>query len=154
MAPQVRLRIRNAMGRQMGLQKTGNLDLVYDMQPMHQDPDCGAFIDQKKIYRQFVGQWPEALARGHVERLANAKHRWQVAKGPVAAMQCYLRDKGWNADSHMEWSKPGVNGDPDFKLNMQQSWYAIKSELKRAEEADRLLRISTKNHATRDSEQA
>ena len=42
------------MGRQMGLQKTGNLDIVYDMQPQHQDPDYGAFMDQVKTFQHFA----------------------------------------------------------------------------------------------------
>ena len=67
------------MGRQMGLQRTGNLDIVYDMQPGHQDPDYAAFYDQVKIFKHFVGQWPEALKRDlekswqqHQDRLAQA----------------------------------------------------------------------------------
>lgn len=34
------------MARQMRLQRTGNVDIVYDMQPRHHDLDYGAFMDQ------------------------------------------------------------------------------------------------------------
>eukprot|EP00913_Durusdinium_trenchii_P003705 g3429.t1 len=40
-----------ATALQMGLQRTGNLDIVYDMQPGHQDPDYAAFYDQVKLAR-------------------------------------------------------------------------------------------------------
>ena len=63
MAPQTRNRIRIAMARQMGLQRTGNADIVFDMQPRHKDPDFEAFAAQIKIYRQCFGNWPEHLHR-------------------------------------------------------------------------------------------
>ena len=134
------------MGRQMGLQRTGNLDIVYDMQPGHQDPDYAAFYDQAKIFKH---QWPEALKRDlekawqhHQERLARAAHPWQVARGPVAAMQCYLQEKGWRPESLSEWAEPGRNGAPDFKILLNEAWPTIKAELKRAEQSDRILKIS------------
>lgn len=52
MALQTRHRIRIAMARQMGLRRTGNADIVFDMQPRHKDPDFDAFTAQIKIYRQ------------------------------------------------------------------------------------------------------
>ena len=63
LAPQVRRRLRATMGRQMGLQKTGNIDILFDMQKQHRDPDYGAFEDQVRLYRRFFGNWPEHLAR-------------------------------------------------------------------------------------------
>ena len=109
LAPQVRAKHRATMGRQMGLQKTGNLDIVYDMQPQHQDPDYGAFMEQVKTFQHFARHWPEALRRdlekawdSHKDRLAKAAHPWQVAKGPEAALQCYLRERGWQCDHFPE----------------------------------------------------
>ena len=146
LAPQHRARIRATMGRQLGLQRTGNLDIVYGMHPGHQDPDYAAFYDQAKIFKH---QWPEALKRDlekawqhHQERLARAAHPWQVARGPVAAMQCYLQEKGWRPESLSEWTKPGRNGAPDFKIQPKEAWPTIKAEKKRAEQSDRILKIS------------
>lgn len=45
LVPQVRRRIR-------GARKTGNIDIVYDTQPRHRDPDYGAFVDQVKLRRR------------------------------------------------------------------------------------------------------
>ena len=118
----------------------------------HQDPDYGAFIDQIKSFHKFYGAWPEHLGKDlekawqvHSERLQQAKYPWQVAKGPVAALQCYLQEKGWTADNPAVWSKPGYNGQEDFKLDMHSSWLAIKEELKRAEAADRIYAISQRS---------
>lgn len=57
LAPQTRQRIKATMASQMGLQCTGNMDLVYDMQPRHKDPDCEAFV------QTILGNWPEHLHR-------------------------------------------------------------------------------------------
>lgn len=91
----------------------------------HQEPDYGAFMDQVKTYRRFYGNWPEHLGQDlerawhvHHTRLQQAKHPWQVAKGPVAALQCYLLEHGWTVESHQEWTKPDYNGQKDFHLNM------------------------------------
>ena len=152
LAPQVRKRLRATMGRQMGLQRTGNLDILFDMLKRHQDPDYGAFIDQIKSFHKFYGAWPEHLGKDlekawqvHAARLQQAKYPWQVAKGPVAALQCYLQEKGWTADNPGVWTKPGYNGQEDFKLDMNSSWLALKAELKRAEAADRLHAISQRS---------
>ena len=71
LAPQTRLRINSTMARQMGLQRTGNMDIIYDMQPKHKDPDYEAFVSQVKIYRQIFCNWPEHLHR-------DLKKAWQV----------------------------------------------------------------------------
>ena len=125
LAPQVRRRLKATMGRQMGLQKTGNVDILFDMMPQHRDPDYGAFEDQVRLYHRFYGNWPENLARDlekawkvHREKLQQVKYPWQHAKGPVAALQCYLHEHGWNYESHSEWTKEGHNGLPEFRLNM------------------------------------
>ena len=137
---------------QYRLQRTGSLDIIYDMYPKHQDPDYGAFIDQVKTYHKFYGNWPEHLAKDlekawqvHAAKLQRAKHAWQVAKGPVAAPQCYLMERGWSTDQHYVWTKPGYNGQDDFKMGMHSKWPALKQELKRAEAWDRLHQISRRS---------
>lgn len=51
LAPQVRQRMKAVMGRQLGLQRTGNIDILYDMHSRHQDPDYGSFVSQVRAYR-------------------------------------------------------------------------------------------------------
>ena len=150
MAPQSRNRIRiaMAMARQMGLQRTGNADIVFDMQPRHKDPDFEAFATQVKIYRQCFGKWPEHLHRDldrawqvTKDKLKQAKHPWQVVKGPVAALQCYLNDRGWDTTHYDRWTKQGANGEEDFELNMHASWLYINEELQRAQVRERITNI-------------
>ena len=50
LAPQHRARLKAAMGRQLGHQRTGNLDIVFDMKGKHQDPDAAAFHDQVNFF--------------------------------------------------------------------------------------------------------
>ena len=72
-------------------------------------PDYGPFMAQVKTYRRFYGNWPEGLHRS-LERawriiregLDQAKHPWQVAKGPVAAFICFLLEHQWECSSYME----------------------------------------------------
>ena len=66
------------------------------------------------------------------DRLKQAKHPWQVVKGLVAALICYLQDRGWDTTHYDRWTKPGANGGDDFELNMHSSWFYIREELDRA----------------------
>lgn len=149
LAPQTRKKISAVMGRQLGLQRTGSLDIVYDMNSRHQDPDYGAFMAQIRVYHRFYGNWPEATHRSlekawqviH-ERLSAAQYPWQVAKGPVAALQCYLRDHQWEHSNYGVWTKPGHNGCRDFKLDMNEQWFELREELKRAERWERITRLN------------
>ena len=152
LAPQNRQRLRTTMARQMGLQRTGNVDIVYDMQQRHRDPDYEAFASQIKIYRQCFGNWPEHLHRDldkawrvTKERLSKAKHPWQVVKGPVAALICYLQDRGWDTTHYDRWTKPGANGEEDFELNMHSSWHYIREELNRAQIRERITKIQQRH---------
>ena len=149
LAPQVRRRIRATMGRQIGLQKTGNLDILFSMHPRHKDPDYAAFTEQIKVYHKFYGNWPEALAKDlsrawavQRDKLQNVQYRWQHAKGPVRALQCYLMERGWTTDKRNEWTKPGHNGDPDFKLNMNAEWFYLQRELERARQWETVIKVN------------
>lgn len=150
LTPQNRRRIRATMGRQMGLQKTGNLDIMFDMNPKHRDPDFAAFEDQVKVYHKFHGNWPEALAKDLLnkawqlqkEKLQNAQYPWQHAKGPIDALQCYLMERSWNIDRHDKWTKPGHNGEPDFKINMNVAWFFIHKEFERARKWETVMKLN------------
>ena len=159
LAPQTRQKLKAAMARQMGLQRTGNIDVLFDMQPRHQDPAYEAFVAQIKVYHKFFGNWPEHLHRDvekawkvTKERLSKAKYPWQVARGPVAALLCYLQDHGWQTDQYDLWTKPGANGEDDFTLNMRSSWHYLKEELARAQVRERVQSFQ-KRQALQDIQQ-
>ena len=152
LAPQVRRRLKIAMGRQIGLQRTGNIDILFDMHSRHQDPDYGSFMSQVRIYRRFYGNWPEAthktLERSWTairDRLLQAQHPWQVAKGPVAALICHLLERDWDCTHYGLWTKPGHNGSRDFRLDMTEDWFALREELKRAERWERIEKINKRS---------
>ena len=152
LAPQVRARHKAALARQLGLQKTGNTDIIFEMHKQHQDPDYGAFMEQVKTFQHFAGRWPESLRRdlekawnSHRERLDQATYPWQVARGPVAALQCYLRERGWAHEQFHECTKPACNGEEEFKITLSDHWLTIRDELKRAEQSDRLQRINKRS---------
>lgn len=78
----------------------------------------------------------------HGPKIHDGMRSW--GKGPVAALQHYLRDNGWQTDTFEEWTKPIHNGDPAFKINMQESWHNIKIEFKRAEQSNRIHCINAR----------
>lgn len=58
------LRLRPELdARHLGLQKTGNQDVVFGMNEQHQGPCFGAFIDQVLAFRKFVLAWPADLQK-------------------------------------------------------------------------------------------
>ena len=143
LAPQVRKRWAGRWAY------NGRLDILFDMHPRHQDPDQTAFEDQIKVYRKFDGNWPEELVKDlakawqvHREKLTSVQYPWQHAKGPVGALQCYLLKRGWNIQRHDEWTKPGHNGEPEFKLNMHADWFHIKEELERARKWETVTKVN------------
>ena len=118
-APQTRARYRAAMARHLGMQKTGNIDLVIDLQPNLQK------------------SW-----QVHTQLLDSVKHPWQHAKGPIAALQCYLREHGWTHESFDQWSKPGHNGLPTWEINITDLWNSIHTQLKETEKWERVHRVN------------
>ena len=63
------------------------------------------------------------------------------ARGPVAALICYLHDHGWDSTHYDRWTKQGANGEGDFELNMHAAWSFIKAELERAQVRERITNI-------------
>ena len=136
LAPQVRRKFKTTMGRQLGLQRTGNIDILDDMQGRYQDPDYDFFMAQVRTYRRFYGNWPEATHKcldraWHAikEKLSQAQCPWQVAKGPVAALQCYLMERNWDCTQFGVW---------------RDDWFTLREELKRAERWERIVKINKK----------
>ena len=106
---------------------------------------------QVRIYRRFYNNWPEATHKcldrawqAIKEKLSQAQYPWQVAKGPVAALQCYLMERNWDCTQYGVWTKPGLNGQRDFRLDMADDWFTLREELKRAERWERIVKINKK----------
>lgn len=131
------------MARHLGLQRTGNQDIVFDMHEQHQDPCCGAFIDQVLAYRKCVCAWPEALQSElqkswqHYHQLLDSVKHLATCQGPLAALQCYLREHGREHDRFDQWSKPGHNGLPAWEIHLQNDWLSTKQQLKEVQKINK-----------------
>ena len=154
LAPQVRRKLKTTMGRQLGLQRTGNIDFLYDMQDRRQDSRLwflhGSSPHLPEILWQLAGSHSQVSgpARGKPSRRSSARHnilgKWQ--KDPVAALQCYLMERNWDCTQYGVWTKPGHNGQRDFRLDMADDWFTLREELKRAERWERIEKINKRQH--------
>ena len=102
LAPQRRHQIRVMAARGLRLQKSGSVDIVYDMNKKHPDPGDSIVAQHVhtiwKIYHSFdeakqhlfKSSWNLSLST-----LLRAKYKWQVVKGPLQALQAYLLDYGF-----------------------------------------------------------
>ena len=130
LAPQVRRKLKNTMGRQLGLQRTGNIDILCDMQGRHQDPDYGSFMAQVRTYRRFYGNWPEAthkcLERAWQairEKLNQAQYPWQVVK---AQLQHY-NATCWKGSGIAHTMESGLSQDTMATGTSAWTWQRIGS---------------------------
>ena len=102
LAPQRRHQLRVMAARALKLQKSGSVDIVFDMNK-HPDPGDVIILQHVhtiwKLYHSFDdskrhlfnSSWNLALAP-----LRKAKYPWQVVTGPLQALQAYLLDLGFD----------------------------------------------------------
>lgn len=90
------------LARHGGSQKGGNVDIVYDQCPKLQDPKgyCNrtttrscSFVDLQTGHQLSEG------AHVRLEGDLDAAYYWMVVAGPMAALQVYLMDMGWDASA-------------------------------------------------------
>ena len=148
LAPQIRQKLKAAMGRQMGLQRTGTSTSCSTCNPDTRTPHTrpswsrsrsttGSMATGRNTYKE---TW-----RKHGRSPKRGSSRPQVVRGPVAALICYLHDHGWTTDTYDLWTKPGHNGEDEYTLNMKSSWYYLVEELRRAQQRER-AQSSQKRH--------
>ena len=102
--------LREQLARHGGLQKKGSVDIVFD--------NMGACRTLKTLLWSasskpctMVRAWPEKQKgelmpawRVSWRRLQAAAHPWMVVAGPMAALQVYLVQMGWDASVLDDWS--------------------------------------------------
>ena len=127
LAPQRRQYIRVTAARSLQLQRSGSVDIVYDMNQQHPDPG-DSIIEQHlhsvwKIFHSFDEStqhlfwtsWNVALGA-----LQKVRYRWQVVNGPLQALQAYLLDYDFDlSDGHECW--PTLQ----FKLRAEFRWQRL-----------------------------
>ena len=96
------------------------LDLIFDFSEVGPgDPMCKMVLEHWNMLAECVVRnlpaadlirrtWAASWAR-----LSNGVRRWDLAAGPIAAMQCYLMDLGFQAPDMSVWRR----GDFVIKLN-------------------------------------
>ena len=148
LAPQRRRQHQLAMGRCLGLQAKGSLDVVMDMNQQHLDPGDEAALKQVKAFHYLAGQWPEDQSvlitnawRNTMERLSSFKYPWKVVKGPMAALQAYLMEGGWDFTNMWEWWKAPDAFGSALTLHLDASWDEVAAVFKEACMRNRRLRM-------------
>ena len=149
MAPQRRQKARLALGRVLKLKTKGNVDIVFDQHPRHQDPGDLAMEKQLRVCHHLFQQWREEL-RSHLssawqatkERLDRATHRWQVVYGPMAALQAYLEEAKWQYHEFEKWTKQGDLNHSHLEIDLTKPWPTIREVLREDARRRRIQRIS------------
>ena len=130
----------------------GSLDLLFDMAEVGAgDPLLKLILEHWSMLRECVERnlpgasfvrrtWAVSWSK-----LVRSKQRWCAAAGPIASMQCYLLDMGFDASSMDVWERPGRVislewGDPSAGLRVSQ-------QLREALLDDRWERISNQEEA-------
>ena len=147
-APHHRRASSLALARCIGLQKSGSTDIVFDMNREHQDPADLAKIKQVRAFHQLLRMWPEnqramLLSAWKIthERLEQAKHRWKIVYGPMAALQAYLREMKWHHEDMEVWIRPGDAFGEALEIRLEWPWHVVQKILQEACMRDRWQRI-------------
>ena len=123
LAPQRRQQIRVMAARGLRLQRSGSVDVVFDMHPNEPDPGDSIILQHIhtvwKVFHAFDESaqhlfwicWNSAL-----DILLKAKYRWQVVTGPLQALQAYLLDYDFDISNGKLWKRTGYGGIPDCWL--------------------------------------
>ena len=152
LAPQRRHQLRAMAARGLKLQKSGSVDIVFDMNKKHPDPGdviilqhvhtiwklYHSFDDSKK--HLFNSSWNLALAP-----LIKAKYPWQVVTGPLQALQAYSLDLGFDLQDGHQWHRVGYGAIPDCTLSIELLWPELAMRLQQEFKWQRLIRLTKYN---------
>ena len=152
LAPQRRHQLRAMAARALKLQKSGSVDIVFDMNKKHPDPGDVIILQRVhtiwKLYHSFDdskrhlfnSSWNLALAP-----LMKAKYPWQVVTGPLQALQAYLLDLGFDIQDGRQWQRVGYGSIPDCNLSMEMLWPELAMLLQQEFKWQRLIRLTKYN---------
>ena len=121
---------------------------------MHlQDPQDVAVERQLKAMHQLVRAWPEKQ-RGELmsawrvswRRLQAAAHPWMVVAGPMAALQVYFLQMGWDASVLDDWIRPAKGLRPPNQMSLDAPWPYLQRLLQQEQRQQRAWRIQELEH--------
>ena len=110
--PPARMRVlRLSLGRHIGLQKHGSLDVLFRFhEGRYEDPALTILLRQIKIMHMLIQTWPVNLEQWleHAwsttwQRLVQVQHAWKVVTGPQQTLQVMLLKMGWDAHELGVW---------------------------------------------------
>ena len=78
-------------------------------------------------------------------KISRSPQRWTVASGPIGAMQCYLKDLGFDAPTMDVWKRP--DGDIVLNWGSPNTGREVSSLLQKALLTDRWERIALQESA-------
>ena len=153
LAPQRMRTLRQQLARHGGLQKKGSVDIVFDQHVHLQDPQDVAVERQLKAMHQLVRAWPEKQ-RGELmsawrvswRRLQAAAHPWMVVAGPMAALQVYFLQMGWDASVLDDWIRPAKGLRPPNQMSLDAPWPYLQRLLQQEQRQQRAWRIQELEH--------
>ena len=150
LAPQRRRQHQLAMGRCLGLQAKGSLDVVMDMNQQHLDPGDEAALKQVKAFHYMAGQWPEeqSVLITNAWRNTGEAPEFQVSlegcEGPHGSA-AGVSHGGWDFTNMWEWWKaPDIFG-PALALHLDASWEEVAAVFKEACLRNRRMRMKKRS---------
>ena len=148
-APQRRHQLRVLAARGLRLQRSGSVDIVFDMHPSQPDPGDSIILQHLhtiwKVYHGFPENkqhlfwtsWNTALGALH-----KAKYKWQVVSEPLQALRAYMMDLDFDISDGQKWKRTGYGGIPDCVLSPTDPWPLLHHKLTQEFRWQRLLRLT------------
>ena len=145
--------VRAAAGTHAGRLGYGSLDVVYDLgengvtDPMkriileHWSTLAHCVKADKPAAQKLLTAWEVMWKRG-----SNSPHPWRIAVEPLGAMQCYLRDMGYDAPTFSSWRRP--TGSIVIPWGSPTAGLEVKDQLDAAIDQDRWQRIAAQEGGT------
>ena len=149
LAPQRRQQLRVLAARGLRLQRSGSVDVVFDMRKDQPDPGDSIIMQHlHTVWKVFHGfdeskqhlfwtSWNLAL-----NALQKAKYRWQVVTGPLQALQAYMLDLEFDISNGHKWKRTGYGGIPDCYISLIDPWPLIHTQMQTEFRWQRLLRLT------------
>ena len=150
LAPRYRSELRAAFGKHLQWQRGGNLDTVFDLHSQkYRDPGDSVIIGHMKELWKILQSWPhdqlchlEKAWEKSLQTLEDARYDWLVIKGPLGALQGYLREWGWDLSSFQIWHRRADDMKPGNTIDPFWPWWRIERSLLDEAKWQRLQRIS------------
>lgn len=125
--------LRVLAGRGLKLQRSGSVDVVYDMYSGQPDPGDSIILQHLRTIWKAFWSWNTALQA--------ARYLWQVS-GPLQALQAYLLGLDFGVSNGRQWKRTGYGGIPDCIISLQDPWPILHHKLQNEFRWQRLLRLT------------